>query len=209
VNAVAVPAMTKSRAKQIAKAVQLTSTDMLGYDEAPPDNPSDPRGDARLSKCAGTVPDSKSLADVSSDSFSRTVSSRYEQVNSEAVVYPTSALVRRDMKASQSARARQCLAKQLRGQSTGDPNQKLVSVSVKALKPGLRNGVALRVKSVYQTPNGMVTLYTDALIAGIGPVEAGVVAVSGPAPAPRSEENRLLKIVSARVKRRLRSSASV
>ena len=200
VGAAAMPAMTKSDARRIAKAVRLTTTDLPGYDEAPPDNSSDPRGDRRFSRCAGTVPNSRALADVASNQFTSNGPSRYVQLNSEALVYPNAALVSKDMKAARSRRARACMLEQLRGHSTGDPNMKLVSVKVSPLKPAVRRGVGLRVKSVYRTPSGTVTLYTDALIVGTGPVEAGVVVSSSPTPAPRNEENDLLKIVTSRVK---------
>ena len=206
-TAVAMPAMTRSDAKRIAQAVQLTTSDLPGYDEAPADSSGNSLGDKRFSRCAGTVPDSKALADVESNQFSRTVAGRFEQLNSEALVYPTAALVTKDMKAARSKRARTCLAKQLRRESTGDPNMKLVSLAVSALRPAVKNGVGMRVKAVYQTPNGKVTVFTDALVVGIKQVEAGVVVSGGPKAPPRSEENDLLKIVTSRVKDELASSA--
>src|SRR4051794_4081989 len=198
--------MTKSDAQQLVRVVQLTTTDLPGYDEAPPDKSgTDPLTNTGFSRCAGTVPNSKELADLSSNTFSRTLDNRFEQIGSEAGVYKSAALVRKDLKASRTKRARTCLLNQIRRESGSDPTVELVSASVSALKPGVKNGLALRVKTVLRTQGQTVPVYTDALIFGAGQVEAGIVAISGPVPAPRTEEDDLLKIVRSRVNGQLAS----
>ena len=206
-DAAAMPAMTKSQADQLVHSVQLTTTDLPGFDEAPPDSSGSdsPLADARFARCAGTVPTSKELADANSNTFSRTTDARFEQIGSEALVYPNARLVKKDMKAAATKRARKCLLQQLRRQPNTDPTTKVVGITVAALKPAPRNGVALRVKTLVESQGHTVPVFTDALVVGIGQVEVGVIAVSGPVPSPRSEENDLLAIVRSRVNGQLAS----
>jgi hypothetical protein len=80
-----------------------------------------------------------------------------------------------------------------------------VKVTVSLLKPAVKSGVGLRIKTVFESDGQTVPVYTDALVVGTEEVEAGIIVVSGPTPTPRSRENALLKIVTGRVKGQLAS----
>jgi hypothetical protein len=197
--AVAAPSMTKADAVAIAGTINLTAGDMPGY-SASPSTPgtSDGRFDARFDKCAGTVPTSRAVADVSSDDFARAIQSSFDGVSSEVLVMPSAALARKDLRAAGSKRARKCMAAAFTGKkATG--GVKILSVKVTSLPAPAAKAVAIRIKMRVASQGVTVPLYTDFFIVGRGPVEAAVALISGPSPPPRAEEKRLVGIVKTRL----------
>jgi hypothetical protein len=203
-------AMSRSDARALAQAANLKASDLpAGYKASPPDSSDDdPRADAQFAKCAGTVPKRKSLADVSSDQFELETDSFYIQVGSDVQVMGSAALVRKDLKAARTKRARKCFANALRKEVESQGTD-VASVSVSLMKPGVRNGLGYRIKVVVRGNGVTVPVYVDLLAFGDGPVEAGVIVTSTPAPPVRSEEDQLLEIVSTRVSQQLNKDAIV
>jgi hypothetical protein len=208
-TAVALPAMTRSEAEALAKSANLEAADLPDFTASRPGSSNgDPRADARFAKCAGSVPSSKLLADVPSSDYVRETDTSYTAISSDVQVMPTASLVRKDVKAAKTTRARNCLAAVLRRQLNGQGTH-VTRVSVAALKPGVPGGYAFRVKVVAQEQGVTVRVYSDMLGFGDGPVEAGLIVTTALRPFARSEENRLLDIVRTRVNAQLNKDAIV
>src|SRR3954454_9746597 len=197
VAAATASAMTRDQALALAQTVSLRAEDMPGYDASPAQQ-ADPRADARTAKCGGTVPSTKALANYSSDDFMRSSGGTITQINSDIEVFPSPSLVRKDLRAAATKRARRCLAKELLKHG-GDRTTKVLRVSIALLRPGIKNGLGYRVRIKFRRGGETVTTVTDALVRRIGPVEAGVIATSTGKAVSRARENDLLTIVSSRV----------
>src|SRR5436305_5784277 len=108
--------MARSDAIAIARTVNLTAHDMPGYSaklqrpDVRPDTES-----VQFARCAGAVPGSVAIADRNSNDFERSGSTRFDGANSTVEVMPNAALVKKDLAALVSARARRCFTSRLGG----------------------------------------------------------------------------------------------
>jgi hypothetical protein len=201
--------MTRPEARSLAQAANLTASDLPDFTASPPDSSSgDPRGDARFVKCAGTVPSKKALATVPSSDFVQETDSSYTVISSVVQVMPSPSLVTKDLRASKTARARNCFAATLRRQLDAQGTD-VTRLSVSSLKPGVRGGFGYRVKVVAREQGVTVPIYIDVLVFGDGPVEGGVFVLTALHPHARSDENRLLDTVRARVSAQLNKDAII
>jgi hypothetical protein len=197
--AVAAPSMTKADAVAIARTINLTAGDTPGYSASPSaPGTSDGRFDAHFDKCAGTVPTSKAVADVSSDDFERATQAGFDGVSSEVLVMPNVALARKDLRAAGSKRARKCMAAAFSGQKAAG-GVTILSAKVTSLRAPVANAVAIRIKMRVSGQGVTVPMFTDFFIVGRGPVEAAVALISGPSPPLQAEEKRLVGIVKTRL----------
>ena len=207
--AAARPAMTRSDARSLAQAANLTASDLPGFTASRPNRSNgDPRADARFARCAGTVPSSKALADVPSSDFVRETDTSYTAISSDVQVMRSASLVSKDLRAAKTARARRCVAASLRRELTAEGTD-IAGLSVSRLAPGVRSGFGYRIKVVARTQGVTVPVYIDLLAFGDGPVEAGLIATTSLQPPVRSDENRLLDIMRARVSGQLNKDAIV
>jgi hypothetical protein len=198
-TAVAAPSMTKADAVAIAGTINLTAADMPGYSGSPASpNTGDGRFGKRFDRCAGTVPTSKAVADISSDDFERASQATFDAVSSEVLVMPNTALARKDLRAAGSKRARKCMAAAVTGQKAAG-GVKILSAKVTSLPGPAANAVAIRIKMRVAAQGVTFPMYTDFFIVGRGPVEAATGFTSGPSPPPRAEEKRLVGIVKTRL----------
>lgn len=191
----AAAAMSGSEARDLALAVNLTQSDMQGYDASRTSPQDTLSADRNFTRCARIVPAAQAVADVPSKTFARTTDTGFESVYSEVVVLKSAALVERDMKKLRTSRARKCMVKALRKEI----GKSLVRLSVTALKPAVPNGAGLRIKSVVRVKDQAVPVFIDFLFVGHEDAEAGIVVAAGPHAPQRDQENGLLDTVESRL----------
>ena len=198
-TALASPSMTRSRARQLARAVNLTRSDMAGYDHLSGSNApnEDIWGSKVYARCAGRKAYGKDLADISSDAFERTSSDGdVSDFQSETEVLPNATLARRDIAIARSARGLRCLLKQVRAVA---PPSVLKGVTITRMQPPVPHGVGLHVVMQVAGGSGTQTLYSDVLVIQQRQVESALLALSRPNPPARADEDRLLGILSTRL----------
>lgn len=201
------PTMTKSEAKTLARAVTLKAEDLPGYEASAPTRTrgEDLWGGKRFARCSGRKALGRALADVQTSNFERVEDNRYEMIGSEVEVMPNAALVKRDIAIAKSARGRRCLVAELRAGKPADA--KVLGLKVTLLRPGIKAGVALRVKFVIDSDGTRVPFYTDVLVIGRRNVEAAVFFLTSPGAMQRSTENKYLNIVETRLETALNPNA--
>jgi hypothetical protein len=198
--AAARPAMTKSEAVRIAKAVNLTADDVpSGYTQSGPTNTrgTDLWGGKLYARCSGRKALGRALADVESGAFERQSQGSYDAIGSEVELMPTVALARKDIAIAKSARGRRCLIAELRA---GQPSDvKLISAKLTPLSPGIPGGVAMRLSLVGESQGIRFPFYTDVFAMRQRNVEAAVFFISAPDLPQRSDEDKYIDIVQTRL----------
>jgi hypothetical protein len=103
--------VTKAQAQAIATRINLSTADLPGYTSSPnTESAKDKAGDAQLSKCSGTTPDSAAFSDTNSPNFDK----GQTQVSSEVEVEPSASAVQHDLAAIKTSHAQQCVSEQLK-----------------------------------------------------------------------------------------------
>ena len=188
------------QAKAIAKAINLTSADMAGYDVEPADSGGGDLADRSVARCAHATPSSEQLADVPSEGFSAFGDAAAEFVGSDAMVWRTPSEATSDQAAYFSARGRACfkkaLLKEARRQQT--KTLKLVDVAVTKLASGVADVRGMRLKMVFRSGKQNVATFIDVFDFTRGQAEAVLTAVSGPRPFAAGKRRRLLELLTQR-----------
>jgi hypothetical protein len=197
-------AMSKAQAVALANQVNLVTGDLPGFDVTPPDA-SAGAGNDSFAKCAGSVPEKRAIADISSADFSQVTDTSFDQVNSDIEVLPSARLVRKDIKASTTPLARRCLAKQVKREGLG--GARVTSVRITTFPTGMPHSFAYRIRLLVLNGDLLTRVWTDALVTYEGPVEAGMITATSPNAPSQSEDLRLLGILSTRLDAALNPNA--
>jgi hypothetical protein len=197
---------TKEQALALARAINLRAADLPGWRAAPNTNtPADQREEDRLNRCAGTVPNSRAIAHLSSPDLSRTTRSYYRDAVSEVTVMPTVALANQDLAAAQTKRARRCIAKFL-SKMPPDPNVKVVGTSVQSLPAPTRHGLGLRIRIRLRLSGQPTVMYGDVFAFVRGRVEVALTTFSFPRLFPAAKERQLVRLLVKRQRNSVRST---
>lgn len=208
-NAGAQPAITKPQAKAIIRDVNLKPSDMAGYDAAPADpmTAADRRADARLARCTGGIPLSKALANGSSQVFTRGTATDFDLLASGVLVFRKAALVRKDLRALRTARARECLRAAIESAAASvGPG---VAVTVTTLQTSVKGVFGYRFTSEQDAPGSPGPVHSDLFFMGTRSTEARVAVNAHPGEPAQTEEDRVVRILKTRLDLRVNPNAIV
>jgi hypothetical protein len=200
------PAMTKSKARKIARAVSLTADDVPGYvadtNESTPGE--DLWGGKVYARCAGRKGLGKALVDVTT-SFRRKGDEDFlDVVGSEIEVMPKARYVKQDLAIARTAHGRACLLKEIKHAADFSPDLKLISARVTRLTPPVSHGVGLHVALTVQPSGGdQIEFFADLLVIGDKNVEAAIIGDLSQQSPSRGDLDRLLNIVRTRLRAQL------
>jgi hypothetical protein len=199
--------MTKSQAKALARSINLKPSDMPGYEASPPDKQTaaDRADDAQLARCAGTAGRSKEIAAVSSDTFVKEDDPAFQIVGSSVRVVRSASVVRKDLKAWRTQRARNCLRAQILEAASADAP--ITGVDATTLHPGVQGVIAYRFTTHLTAGDPRDPLISDFFLFGRRNAEAVVIVNSHPDAPSSSQDDRLLRIVKTRMDTRLNPNA--
>src|SRR4051794_14868546 len=202
--AAARPLMTKSEARSLAKAVNLTAADVpAGYKSSGPSNSrgTDLWGGKRFARCSGRKALGRALADVDTGAFEHVTTGDYDAIGSEVEVMPNAALAKKDIAIVKSKRGRTCLLAELT--ATQPPGVKYVSAKVTQLSPGIPGGLAMRFTLVAESQGVRFPFYTDVFVIRQRNVEAAAIFLSSPGTHDRADEDKYVNIVQTRLNAQL------
>jgi hypothetical protein len=192
-------AMTRSQAKAVVRDVNLKASDLPGYDNVPSDPPTaqDRQAETRLARCYGGVAPARALATGSSPVFIRGSSDNFDLFGSIVTVFPKATLVRRDLKALRSPRARECYRAEVERAAGASGN---ATVTVTVLQTAVRGVFGYR----FQTQVGTgQSLYSDFFFMATRSGEARVIVNASPTAPAQSLDDRVVRIVRTRLDARL------
>ena len=198
-SAFAVPAMTRSRAAQIARSSNLKASDLSSDFSATPSSSSpgeDIWGGRRYARCANRKAYGKALADVLSASFERSAPGQFDAVGSEVEVMPNESLAQADIAIAKSKLGQRCGKREMT--RLKPPGVTLNGFAVSRLG-GFNNGVAYRIKMTVTSNNQTFPIYADLFAFAERQVEGALYFISGPNAPNRGFENNLVNTVLTRV----------
>jgi hypothetical protein len=191
-----VAAITRSQARAVAQAVNLTPNDVPGFKASS----IPPRVFSKTGRCPGEVPPSRWLAFAHSDAFEQGAGNSFLEVNSASAVLPTAQLAKRDLAALSGNRGRQCFAGAVKRSLSGSAF-KLLHLSITSRPPPAAGGVGLRLVLRLSRSGTVFTEYADALLFVRRQVSVALDTSSIGRAFPAARERQLSHVLVARAKR--------
>lgn len=191
-----VAAMTRSRARAVAQAVNLTPKDVPGFKVTSITAPVS----SQTGRCPGEVSPSRLLAFAHSDAFEQGAGNSFLEVNSAAAVLPTAQLARRGLAALRSKRGRVCFANAVK-RSLAGATFKVLHVSIVPRPAPTPGGVGLRIALRLSSSGVVSTAYADVLLFVRRQVSVALDTASIDRPFPAALERQLSNVLVARAKR--------
>lgn len=203
------PPMTKAEARSLATSLNLVHGDVPGYRASKHDNstsPAEKAADAKLTKCAGGMPDSAKLADVSSPDFDAGTGLAMHELSSDVTVLRSAALVRKDFAAVSSGKAMSCFRPYLRtAAASGLPHGvRVLDTSITRLHPasaGTDGAFGYRMRVVIGTSTLQVPVYLDVVGFAYGAAEVTLTTMSMQRSFDAGAERQLLATLVERAHR--------
>jgi hypothetical protein len=196
---------TKEQAIAFARAVNLTGSDVPGFEVAPGSSAGPEGGEHfehELMRCAKVAP-TKPVAELDSSDFQRENATGVEGVQSSVTIAPSSAVAAEGLAGVRSRRARACVSHNLtlllaRKRPSG-AKVRLVSITQSTpAAPGTGGSFAWHISLVITVKAVKVPTYVDILGFLDGPAEVSLSIFSAPQPFPDATEKRLFSLLVSR-----------
>jgi hypothetical protein len=200
----AASAPSRAQAQALAQAINLTQTDLRGYQSTAPDRETAAaqRSDDRLAKCDGGVPTKQQIVNLNSRNFQQGAGLTEHEVNSNVTVLPSAALVQKNLRAVSSAKGRRCFQRfinTLVGQTTSGVTVSAGHVSKLPVPvTGTAGAFGMRVALQFSTHGLHVPAVIDVFGIARGPVEIELETLSANGPFPAADEKRLFGALATR-----------
>lgn len=197
------PQITKAGARAYAQAVNLRAADVPGMSAtAPEEERVAPQPlDNHFARCVGRVVPDQLLVSIRSAAFRGHVPDKFEQVNSQVEVMPTTRLAAQHNAAYRTSRGLACISRVLApalagagAAEAGYPNVSRLSTPL----PGIRGSFGIRIATHISATAGQVPVYIDVFAFLSGPAEVSLLASGAPRPVPAAVEHRLLSLLHRR-----------
>jgi hypothetical protein len=189
-----------------ARAINLTATDLAGYQSSAPDQQTaaDRQGDDSLARCDGGVPTSQQVAVVNSRNFTQAIAGADREVNSAVTVLKSAALVQKQLHALGSSRGRTCLKATLNGivrhSLSGVKVNRAEISALPVAATGTDGAVAIRITLALATHGVQFPAYFDSFWIARGPAAVQLLTLDLNATFPAADEHRLLAALTSRAR---------
>jgi hypothetical protein len=196
--------MTVEHAEAVAKAINLTTADMVGYEAQTPDQVGDIEGPSAPSSGGGAdcgeVSGPPVVGDFTSDVFSTLDPSAsdfsYRMALSDVTVFRSASQAQRQVAAFVSKRSFACIRRQIA--KSKDPDIKKVKFTIKRLRAGVPGAVGIRIRGTLHEKRETINFYSDVFAFARGPVAVALSTSAFPAQFGSGRERRLLQLLNGR-----------